>query len=111
GVRDDIGPDMYGRSDDPAALEAWRRLVSAEVGEWRFDSLPDRHFGAPDEEATHLVARLREAGLRQAIAVDLSPPESEAITVLRMIVPGLEPMSEANCLPGRRARAVMGSRA
>jgi YcaO-like protein with predicted kinase domain len=108
GVRDDIGPDMYGRSDDPKLLEDWRRLVSANAGRRRFDAVPDRRFEASEDEICHLLARLRSAGLEQVISIDLSPPESDAVAVVRVIVPGLEPMTEAACLPGKRARCIMG---
>jgi len=111
GVRDDIGPDMYGRSDDPSALEAWRRLVSRDTGTRRFEDLPDRPLESIEDEVAHLLAGLRGAGLDQALSIDLSPTESDAIAVLRVIVPGLEPMTEADCLPGRRARAAMDTQA
>lgn len=109
GVRDDIGPDMYGRSDDPASLEAWWRIVSENRGRRRFDAIPDWRCEAPQDEIGHLLARLRGAGLGQAIMVDLSPADTDALAVVRVIVPGLEPPTEAACLPGRRARTVMGS--
>jgi YcaO-like protein with predicted kinase domain len=108
GVREDIGPEMYGRSDDPAGLEAWRRLVSSNTGRQCFDAAPDRRFGAPEDEIAHMLVRLRSVGLEQVITIDLSPAESDAVAVVRVIVPGLEPMTEAACLPGKRARCIMG---
>jgi YcaO-like protein with predicted kinase domain len=108
GVREDIGPDMYGRCDDPASLDAWRRALCANMGRRRFGAVPDRRFETPPDEITHLLSGLDRAGLAQAILVDLTPPEIDAFAVVRVIVPGLEPPTEADCQPGRRARAAMG---
>jgi ribosomal protein S12 methylthiotransferase accessory factor len=108
GVRDDIGPDMYGRCDDPASLDAWWRELCANTGRRRFDAVPDWRFEAPGDEIAHLLGQLNRAALAQAILVDLTPPEIDAVAVIRIIVPGLEALTEAVCQPGRRAKAVMG---
>jgi len=108
GVRDDIGPDMYGRCDDPASLDAWRRSLCANTGRRRFEVVPDRRLEAPGEEVAHLLGSLNRAGLEQAIMVDLSPTDTNAIAVVRVIVPGLECPTEAACLLGSRARAATG---
>jgi YcaO-like protein with predicted kinase domain len=50
GVRDDIVPEMYGRADDPAALENWRLILSATTGQRRFDAVPDKRFDVPGDE-------------------------------------------------------------
>jgi ribosomal protein S12 methylthiotransferase accessory factor len=107
GVRDDIGPEMYGRSDDPAELEAWWRSLSAGEGRQRFDRVPDARPLDPGAETSFLMGSLARAGLASVIWIDLSPPEIEAIVVGRVIIPGLEPPTEALCMPGPRAKAAM----
>ena len=106
GVRDDIGPEMYGRSDDPALLEAWWSGAIALNGHRRFDESPNCEISGSEAEAGFLLSRLAMAGLGEVISVDLSPKECDAIRVARMIVPGLEPPTEAGCLRGKRAVSV-----
>jgi len=105
GVRDDIGPALYGRTDDPAALEAWREMLAAEDGTRHFAEIPHQPLATAAEEVAHVLARLRAAALPAPIAVDLSPVETDACRVMRVIVPGLEPPTEAGCRPGRRLQA------
>jgi YcaO-like protein with predicted kinase domain len=111
GVRDDIGPALYGRSDDPASLEAWWRMISANSGRRRFDSVPDQPLDAPADGFSHLLDRLQKAGLKQIITVDLSPIDAGAVAVVRVMIPGLQAPTEAACIPGRRAQEVLGKAA
>jgi YcaO-like protein with predicted kinase domain len=106
GVRDDIGPDMYMRSDDPDLLAHWLALLSQTTGGRRFHEVPDRRIETAGDEVAYLLACLARAGLKQAIAIDLTPPDIGQIAVVRVIVPGLDPPSEANCLSGQRCQAV-----
>ena len=49
---------------------------------------------------------IRKAGGRQVVVVDLTKPKF-GLPVVRVIVPGLEPMLEPDYVPGRRARAAI----
>jgi YcaO-like protein with predicted kinase domain len=110
GARDDIGPDMYRRPDDPELVAQRQMIVSSSAESYDFKSVPDKQTNSVDEDLTYQLAALRGAGLDQVIVVDLSPADSDAIAVARVVVPGLEPPPQASCLPGRRARAAAGRR-
>jgi len=108
GSRDDIGRDMYGRHRYAANLEALR----AELGRPR----PRSFLDAPDWDADTLDAdvdweleRLRAAGVKRAVAIDLSQ-EAFGLPVVRLVIPGLETASEMpGYVPGRRARAMVAA--
>jgi ribosomal protein S12 methylthiotransferase accessory factor len=57
-------------------------------------------------DAGLLLDKLRQAGFRQVIAFDLTPPEIP-VAVLRVIVPGLEGYMFDYYTPGPRARAFL----
>ena len=64
-----------------------------------------------DEDVAHELDRLKAAGVRQAILVDLTRPELR-IPVVRMVVPGLEgwtDKADAN-VPGERRRILREGR-
>jgi ribosomal protein S12 methylthiotransferase accessory factor len=68
------------------------------AGQFTFDSF--------DAEVSWLVERLKAAGIRQAIAVDLTRREF-GIPVVRVVIPGLEGSDHhAGYVPGPRARAM-----
>ena len=56
---------------------------------------------------TRELDRLRAAGIRQAILVDLTRPDL-GVPIVRMVVPGLEGWTDkvAPAVPGPRRRAV-----
>jgi YcaO-like protein with predicted kinase domain len=107
GVRDDIGPDMYGYADDPQTLERWWHFLTGLTGRRRFDAIPDRRCTTAHDEIAFLMEQLRCAGLSQTIVVNLTPEEIDTITVVRVVVPGLEAPPEADCLPGQRLRSAL----
>ena len=104
GARDDLAPESF----EPAAARS--RLAAALA--WR-DVAPARRFAdAPDMRAADPVGavlrKLARAGMRQALAVDLTRPDL-GVPVVRVLAPGLEgPWSDADgeYVPGARARAV-----
>jgi ribosomal protein S12 methylthiotransferase accessory factor len=109
GARDDIGVDLYHCALDRESLHSWWRTYARNTGRRPFGAVPDRSFDNTQDEIRGMLAKLRHVGLSQAILVDLTPPNCGAFAVVRVIVPGLEPLAEAGCLPGRRARAVLGT--
>ena len=105
GSREDIEYLDY----DPAVLDARRARVDALLGGPApvrdFEAGPRRGFDAFDAEVAWLLDCLRGAGIRQAVAVDLTRPEF-GIPVVRVVVPGLEGSDHhAGYVPGPRARA------
>lgn len=102
GVRDDLGPDLYGTIDDADDLAAWWLRLSLDGGPGRYDDVPTQRCTDAAEETAFLLERLSRVGLTKATAIDLTPRDCGAIAVARLVVPGLEPPPEALCRPGRR---------
>ena len=104
GTRDDVTAESYKGMDDPAAMEAWRRHLEFGQAPLRFTDV--RSYEPPSLEAAveWLVVRLAAAGLREIIVVDLAPA-GRPYSVVRVVVPGLEPPLHAAYAPGQRARS------
>ncbi|HVM81784.1 MAG TPA: YcaO-like family protein [Stellaceae bacterium] len=105
GSREDIELSDYA----PATLEARTLRVRAlmrPIDRMRnFTAAGRFEFDTFDEEVTWLVDRLKAAGIRQVIAVDLSRPDCD-VSVVRIVVPGLEGSDHHGLyVPGARARA------
>lgn len=105
GARDDVDRSSYERFRAPGQIAA----ALAEIDD---DSAPVRPFAASpdgfserfDDDLAAVLDGLRDAGIGQAIVVDLTRPELE-LPVVRVVVPGLESMWEApGYAPGPRAR-------
>ncbi len=110
GSREDISHEDYRLTTLDARLRragAAMRPVDrmrdfAVAGRFTFDSF--------DAEVSWLVERLKAAGIRQAIVVDLTRAEI-GIPVVRIVIPGLEGSDHhAGYVPGRRARAMTEDR-
>jgi YcaO-like protein with predicted kinase domain len=72
------------------------------VGRYDFDNF--------EAELSWLVERLRAAGIRQAIVVDLSQSKFD-VSVVRVVVPGLEGSNHLpDYVPGARAQAIQSRR-
>lgn len=110
GSRDDIGHDMYGRHRYAANLEALR----TELGRPKPRSfLASPHWDADtlDGDVEWELEHLRAAGVKHAVAIDLSK-EAFGLPVVRVVIPGLETVSEMpGYVPGRRAHAMAAARA
>jgi YcaO-like protein with predicted kinase domain len=106
GARDDIYPQMYGRSDDPEILARWRGTIASAAWGCQFAEVPHRSGETLDEDVQYELDRLHGAGFSQAVAVDLSPADDVPISVFRVIVPGLESLRHPMNLPGQRALAL-----
>jgi len=103
GARDNTTQREYSLAMDP---DLWRRQQAALAGEVRrdFRTVPTFDSDSFDADVAWELEALRSAGIRQAIAVDLSREEF-GVPVVRVIVPGLEGPVELipSCRPGRRA--------
>jgi ribosomal protein S12 methylthiotransferase accessory factor len=104
GARDDVRFGM-GRPEDD--LDAARRFLAnhgAQPAPRSFRDAPDHAGEALDDDVAWELDRLRAAGLRQVVAVDLTRPEL-GIPVVRVVIPGLEPLDDVpGYVPGARAR-------
>ncbi|WP_441291247.1 YcaO-like family protein [Sorangium sp. KYC3313] len=111
GARDDVRVAGNGPDDD---LEAARGFLASHGGGLAarsFLDAPDRAGATLDDDVTWELDRLRAAGIDQIVAVDLTRPEL-GIPVVRMVVPGLEPLYDIpGYVPGSRARRSLLERA
>lgn len=112
GARDDVrhlGPQ--GSEEELAAALRMRDLLVAEPATHRFQDAPDYQGGTLEEDQAFLLGRLRAVGLGEAVVVDLTQPHF-GIPVVRVIVPGLEPLNDIpGYVPGARARRLLSERA
>jgi len=104
GAREDVrhqGPD--GAAADLEAARGMKADLDAEAPTRRFSDVPHHENEFFEDDLALLLERLRGAGLREAILVDLTKPIFQ-IPVVRVIVPGLEPLNEVpGYVPGLRA--------
>ncbi|GAA2879165.1 YcaO-like family protein [Nonomuraea rubra] len=102
GSRDDIyrHRDLARR----VSMERWREWQdgAGDLRTVRPDPL-SRSGATFEEDIRTLLARLRAAGLERVVAVDLSTPHFP-VSVVKVVVPGLEGYRMENYAPGRRAR-------
>lgn len=106
GSRDDNFRDDYDRLLDPRTTAAVLAAVQAQPPAIGFDRVPHVRHETFLDDVHHQVCRLKTAGIKQAIVVNLSKPEWR-IPVVRVVVPGLEGVStHPDYVPGERARGV-----
>jgi ribosomal protein S12 methylthiotransferase accessory factor len=105
GSRDDFFSHDFAqlkRRDDAQAVESLETLRQAVHGGG------ERLTTGTFEGDIHvIVERLRRAGLEQVLVVDLSRPDFPEVSVVRVIVPGLEGYMFDHYAPGLRARAFL----
>jgi ribosomal protein S12 methylthiotransferase accessory factor len=106
GSRDDIGLATYQRGQDRALLgETASLLAAASAPQRRFADVPTHAADTLHEDVSWELARLRACGIEQVAVVDLTLPEF-GISVVRVVIPGLEGMHDApGFTPGARVRA------
>jgi ribosomal protein S12 methylthiotransferase accessory factor len=104
GARDDIFFQYYtalrikgNGGDEARSLESNPATVDARVGK-------SQATGTFEEDIEIILEKLKRVGLNQAIAFDLTPPEWD-ISVVRVIVPGLEASFHRSYRPKQRAIA------
>jgi YcaO-like protein with predicted kinase domain len=109
GARDDRGRDAFRQAqDDELGRRVRERLARA--GHRSFLAAPTFDGETFEDDLRHMIVRLQSVGIDQVAAVDLSRPELD-IPVVRVVVPGLEPLFEApGYLPGPRAQRVIDLR-
>ncbi|KYG01780.1 hypothetical protein BE21_55805 [Sorangium cellulosum] len=105
GSRDDRTPSQYVRQRDPNITAAAREELERPGPRRRFAEGPTFHADTFNADVAWELEQLRAAGVKRAIAVELTRPEL-GIPVVRVVVPGLEPLSgDRSYVPGARARA------
>lgn len=109
GIRDDIPRSeyvrQYVRHRSARVLNYFRSQIRPPDPGIGFEETPTFEGATLDEDLDFLLRRLRRAGIRQVIAVDLTKPEP-GIPVVRIVIPFLEGTSDSTKYsPGPRARA------
>lgn len=106
GSRDDVDRSTYTRARAPERIAAALAEIEGFGGPWRsFTAASDVAGDTFEADLEVVLARLRAVGRTQVIVVDLDRPEF-GVAVVRVVVPGLESMTEApGYAPGPRARA------
>jgi ribosomal protein S12 methylthiotransferase accessory factor len=107
GARDDLMPAEYG---NPllARRQAWARQLKGSTPARAYGEGPDYCSDTFNEDVTWLLQQVRQVGIGQVVAVNLTQPGFD-LPVVRMVVPGLEgPDDHDGYVPGERA--LQGSR-
>jgi ribosomal protein S12 methylthiotransferase accessory factor len=105
GSREDIRHDDYLRDTLDARTKSARFLMRPVDSARDFRIVPSFDFDDLRAEVDWIVDRLKSAGIRQTVAVDLTRPEFD-VPVVRVVVPGLEGSDHLpDYAPGERARA------
>jgi ribosomal protein S12 methylthiotransferase accessory factor len=110
GARDDYPAHAYASAYRRRRAHFCRQLMAAQPRRV-FAHVPNFESASPQADLDWMLARLRVAGIDQAIVVDLTRA-AIGVPVARVIVPGLEgPMDEADgdYSPGARARRILRS--
>jgi ribosomal protein S12 methylthiotransferase accessory factor len=110
GVRDDFRRDPYRHLLDRDVLAAIRSQISAAKPTRSFSDAPSRDGETLEEDVAWEVECLQRAGLGQVLVTDLTRPEF-GLPVVRVIIPGAEPIAGPDYVPGRRARVVLAGEA
>lgn len=110
GSRDDIGRGLYARHRDDVTLVALRGQMHQPKSR-RFKEAPHCDCDTLDGDVDWELGRLKQAGVIEVIAVDLTK-EFFDLPVVRVVIPGLEGIHEIpGYVPGRRARDLAAVRA
>ena len=106
GLRDDFGRDSYKQLLDPDVVRAIRHRTLSSAPTRHFRDGPNWNGETLEDDVEWELKSIKEAGIRRVVVVDLTKPEF-GLPVVRVIVPGLEPILEPGYLPGRRGRVVL----
>jgi ribosomal protein S12 methylthiotransferase accessory factor len=105
GARDDYAPDAYSAAGRRHRRLWCERLMGQGAPRRAFEQAPSFESVSLEADLRAILARLRGAGIEQAIEVDLTR-ESVGVPVVRVVVPGLEGlMDDDDYAPGARARS------
>jgi YcaO-like protein with predicted kinase domain len=106
GLRDDFWHDAYDQLLDPDLVKAMRHRLLASAPARRFRDIPNRDGETLEDDVEWELKCVRKAGTRRVVVVDLTKPEF-GLPVVRVIVPGLEPILGPGYVPGRRGWLIL----
>ena len=110
GLRDDLRRESYDTLLDPDRITAIRQRISSSTAARPFHEIPDYDADTFEEDVEWELKCIRKAGVRRVVIFDLTKSEF-ALPVVRVVIPGLEPIIERGYIPGRRGRAVLAEQA
>jgi len=110
GLRDDLRRESYDTLLDPDKITAIRQRISSSTPARPFHEIPDYDADTFEEDVERELKCIRKAGVRRVVIFDLTKSEF-ALPVVRVVIPGLEPIIERGYIPGRRGRAVLAEQA
>lgn len=103
GARDDIRDDDY--LLQPAHRQRAARRIFGQAGPQRFHDVPTFESDRFADDLAHLKDRLQQIGISQLAVVDLAQPGFDDISVVRVVIPGLEgTVHHPEVVPGPRAQ-------
>ena len=106
GLRDDFRSETYEELLDPDVIELTRDQVRRSEPRRDFRKAPTKNGKTLEADLAWELNCLKRAGIGRVIAIDLTKPEF-GLSVVRVIVPGLEPIVGRGYSPGRRAQRAM----
>ena len=106
GLRDDFRSDTYEQLQDLEVVRTIRDSVTISKPTRRFSDVPNWDADTFEDDVEWELKCLKESGVQRVIAVDLTKPEFD-LPVVRIIVPGLEPMLESGYVPGSAAQSAI----
>ncbi len=110
GARDDLAQTSFDLATARHRSRVVRALGAASLATRSFEEAPDASNETFEEDLNRALAALTRVGLDQIVVANLTRPEL-GIPVVRVVVPGLETMSELpGFVPGRRAAAAGAGR-
>jgi ribosomal protein S12 methylthiotransferase accessory factor len=105
GARDDLGRDRYEQWLDLDVIAAFRNGISSSTPVRAFAETPTREANTVEKDVAWALKCVRNVGAKRVIVVDLTKPHF-GLPVVRVIIPGLEPILGPNYLPGKRGLRV-----
>jgi ribosomal protein S12 methylthiotransferase accessory factor len=109
GARDDLDRASYERHRAPQHIAATLDEIVNALGPRSYTAIPDAFGETFEDDLAAVLVALRGADVNEVVVVDLTRPEL-ALPVVRVVVPGLESVSEApGYIAGRRAREARAS--
>jgi ribosomal protein S12 methylthiotransferase accessory factor YcaO len=94
---------------DLEVLKTIRDRVTTSKATRRFSDVPNWDTDTFEDDVEWELKCLRRVGVRRVVAVDLTKSEFD-LPVVRIIIPGLEPMLESGYIPSSAAQSAMAGR-
>jgi len=104
GSRDDISREEFHHLRNPELLRLNRALTLADGALRHFDDGPTFSGATFDEDVAWELERVRSVGIRSVVVVNLTKQEFN-LSVVRVVIPGLECLRREGDVPGPRGRA------